>query len=84
MQRCSSSASSALGDAIAIGSVGAGADVDGQILVLYDILGITQGRLPRFVKNFMRGRESPLDALRAYVLAVKDRSYPAEEHTFAG
>jgi 3-methyl-2-oxobutanoate hydroxymethyltransferase len=64
--------------------IGAGPDVDGQILVLYDILGITQGRLPRFVKNFSRGRESPLDALRAYVLAVKDRSYPAEEHTFAG
>ena len=64
--------------------IGAGADVDGQILVLYDILGITQGRLPRFAKNFMRGRDSPLDALRAYVLAVKDRSYPAEEHTFVG
>ena len=64
--------------------IGAGADVDGQILVLYDILGITQGRLPRFAKNFMRGRDSPLGALRAYVLAVKDRSYPAEEHTFVG
>lgn len=64
--------------------IGAGPDVDGQILVLYDILGITQGRLPRFAKNFQRGFDAPLDALRAYVLAVKNRSYPAEEHWFSG
>jgi 3-methyl-2-oxobutanoate hydroxymethyltransferase len=63
--------------------IGAGAGVDGQILVIYDILGITQGRTPRFVKNFMQGRDSVLEALKAYVEAVKDRSYPAEEHTFS-
>jgi 3-methyl-2-oxobutanoate hydroxymethyltransferase len=63
--------------------IGAGAGVDGQILVIYDILGITQGRTPRFVKNFMHGRDSALEGIRAYVLAVKDRSYPAEEHTFS-
>jgi 3-methyl-2-oxobutanoate hydroxymethyltransferase len=63
--------------------IGAGAGVDGQILVIYDILGITQGRTPRFVKNFMHGRVSVLEALKAYVQAVKDRSYPAEEHTFS-
>jgi 3-methyl-2-oxobutanoate hydroxymethyltransferase len=63
--------------------IGAGPDVDGQILVLYDILGITQGRMPRFVQNFMTGRDSALEALRAYVHAVKDRSYPAEKHTFS-
>jgi 3-methyl-2-oxobutanoate hydroxymethyltransferase len=62
--------------------IGAGPHVDGQILVLYDVLGITQGRMPRFVKNFMVGLDSPLEALRAYVRAVKDRSYPAEEHCF--
>ena len=62
--------------------IGAGPDTDGQILVLYDVLGITQGRMPRFVKNYMTGRDSPLEALRAYVRAVKDRSYPAEEHCF--
>ena len=62
--------------------IGAGPHVDGQILVLYDILGITQGRMPRFVQNFMAGRDSVLEALRAYVNAVKDRSYPAEKHTF--
>jgi 3-methyl-2-oxobutanoate hydroxymethyltransferase len=62
--------------------IGAGPSVDGQILVLYDVLGITQGRLPRFAKNFLKGRDAPLDALRAYVRAVKDRSYPAPEHCF--
>ena len=63
--------------------IGAGPGVDGQILVLYDVLGITQGRMPRFAKNYMTGRDSPLEALRAYVRAVKDRSYPAEEHCFS-
>ena len=63
--------------------IGAGPHVDGQILVLYDILGITQGRTPRFVRNFQQGHDSPLAALQAYVKAVKDRSYPAPEHCFS-
>jgi len=69
--------------AVPVIGIGAGPYVDGQILVLYDILGITQGRMPRFVQNFMAGRDSSLEALRAYVHAVKDRSYPAEKHTFS-
>ena len=63
--------------------IGAGPDVDGQILVLYDILNITQGRTPRFVRNFQEMHTSPLEAARAYVQAVKDRSYPAAEHCFS-
>ncbi len=63
--------------------IGAGPHVDGQILVLYDILDITLGRTPRFVQNFMAGRDSPLAAIEAYVAAVKDRSYPAKEHCFS-
>jgi 3-methyl-2-oxobutanoate hydroxymethyltransferase len=63
--------------------IGAGPDVDGQILVLYDILGVTQGRTPRFVKNFMTGRDSALDGITAYVEDVKQRRYPAEEHCFS-
>ncbi|HJS22611.1 MAG TPA: 3-methyl-2-oxobutanoate hydroxymethyltransferase [Steroidobacteraceae bacterium] len=62
--------------------IGAGPDVDGQILVLYDILDITAGRKPRFTRNFMAGAESPLQAVKGYVQAVKDRSYPAPEHCF--
>ena len=63
--------------------IGAGPQVDGQILVLYDILDITQGRTPSFVQNFQRGNDSPLAALDAYVKAVKDRSYPKPEHCFS-
>ena len=63
--------------------IGAGPHVDGQILVLYDILDITQGKTPRFVRNFQQGNDSPLAALQAYVKAVKDRSYPAPEHCFS-
>lgn len=63
--------------------IGAGPHVDGQILVLYDILDITQGRTPRFVQNFMTGQTSPLEAIRAYVRAVKEKSYPAPEHCFS-
>ena len=63
--------------------IGAGPHVDGHILVLYDILNITLGRVPRFVRNFMQGQDSPLDALRAYVEAVKSRKYPAAEHCFS-
>jgi len=63
--------------------IGAGPDVDGQILVLYDILDITQGRTPRFVRNFQAEHTSPLQAIQAYVKAVKDHSYPAPEHCFS-
>jgi 3-methyl-2-oxobutanoate hydroxymethyltransferase len=63
--------------------IGAGPSVDGQILVLYDILNITMGRTPRFVKNFMAGRDAPLDAISDYVQAVKKRTYPASEHCFS-
>jgi len=63
--------------------IGAGPYVDGQILVLYDVLGITQGRTPRFVKNFMTGTDSHIAALEAYVSAVKERAYPAKEHCFS-
>ena len=63
--------------------IGAGPDVDGQILVLYDILDITQGRTPRFVRNFLAGHDAPLAAIESYVAAVRDRSYPAPEHCFS-
>lgn len=63
--------------------IGAGPDVDGQILVLYDVLDVTQGRTPKFVRNFMTGNDSPLAALQAYVHAVKKGTYPAPEHCFS-
>jgi 3-methyl-2-oxobutanoate hydroxymethyltransferase len=63
--------------------IGAGPHVDGQILVLYDILDITQGRTPKFVRNFMPGNDSPLAAVRSFVKSVKEREYPAAEHCFS-
>ncbi|MEY2852910.1 MAG: hypothetical protein RL030_42, partial [Pseudomonadota bacterium] len=62
--------------------IGAGPDTDGQIQVVYDILDITSGRKPRFVRDFMAGNGTPLGALQAYVAAVKSREYPAPEHCF--
>lgn len=62
--------------------IGAGPDTDGQILVLYDILDITAGRKPRFVRNFMTGSDSPQAAVARYVQAVKSAEYPAPEHCF--
>jgi 3-methyl-2-oxobutanoate hydroxymethyltransferase len=63
--------------------IGAGPDAGGQIQVLYDILDITSGRKPRFVRNFMQGAGSPLAAVQAYVNAVKKREYPGPEHCFS-
>jgi 3-methyl-2-oxobutanoate hydroxymethyltransferase len=62
--------------------IGAGPDTNGQILVLYDVLDITVGRKPRFSRNFVPGTNSPLEAIKAYVDAVKTRAYPAPEHCF--
>ena len=62
--------------------IGAGPHVDGQILVLYDILDITTGRKPRFVRNFMEGAGNNLVAMKNYVKAVKSGEYPAAEHNF--
>lgn len=56
--------------------IGAGADVAGQVLVLHDMLGVTQGKLPRFVRNFMAEGGSIGDGLRRYVQAVKQRTFP--------
>lgn len=62
--------------------IGAGVDCDGQVLVVYDMLGITSGRRPRFVKDFMPEAGSVPAAVSAYVRAVKEKSFPAEEHSF--
>jgi 3-methyl-2-oxobutanoate hydroxymethyltransferase len=62
--------------------IGAGPACSGQVLVIYDALGIQPGRAARFVRNFMTGKDSIGAALSAYVAAVKDGSFPAPEHCF--
>ena len=62
--------------------IGAGVDVDGQVLVLYDVLGISAGHRPRFVRNFMdQARDIP-DALERFVTDVRERRFPAPEHSY--
>jgi 3-methyl-2-oxobutanoate hydroxymethyltransferase len=68
--------------AVPVIGIGAGVDCDGQILVTYDMLDITPGRRPKFVRNFMDGASSPADAVQRFVSAVKDKSYPGPEHSF--
>lgn len=62
--------------------IGAGADCDGQVLVLHDMLGIYPGRTARFVRNFMDGASSIEAAVAAYASAVRDGSFPAAEHQY--
>lgn len=71
--------------------IGAGVDCNGQVLVLQDLLGIYTGpaskkveefKSPRFVKNFLAETNSISDAVRAYVNAVKNKTFPAIEHSY--
>ncbi|OUR90035.1 3-methyl-2-oxobutanoate hydroxymethyltransferase, partial [Cycloclasticus sp. 44_32_T64] len=60
----------------------AGVDCDGQVLVSYDMLDITFGKRPKFSKNFMLEAGNVADAVSAYVHAVKNKQFPADEHSF--
>jgi 3-methyl-2-oxobutanoate hydroxymethyltransferase len=63
--------------------IGASAACDGQVLVSYDMLGITRGKLPRFAKNFMGENGTVEDAIKSYVRAVRTASFPTTgEHTY--
>ena len=64
--------------------IGAGAYCSGQVLVLQDMLGISPGKPPKFVKNFMDGHASIEAAIKAYVREVKSGKFPGPEHGFAG
>lgn len=68
--------------AVPVIGIGAGPDVDGQILVMHDMLGATLGHTPRFVKNFLLDEDSIQDAFVAYREAVISREFPAEEHCY--
>jgi len=62
--------------------IGAGVDCDGQVLVMYDLLGLTTGKRPRFVKDFLAGNDSIVGALKSYANAVRSREFPAAEHSY--
>jgi 3-methyl-2-oxobutanoate hydroxymethyltransferase len=63
--------------------IGAGAGCSGQVLVIYDMLGVFPGKQARFVKNFMIGAPSIEAAVRTYVEAVKSATFPQAEHAFS-
>ena len=62
--------------------IGAGVACDGQVLVLYDMLGISLGKRPKFVKNFMTTATDIKDAITQFQLAVKQAEFPALEHSY--
>jgi len=59
--------------------IGAGVDTAGQILVLHDMLGVTQGKVPKFAHNFMTDTGNVLGAMQAFVQAVKEKRFPVNE-----
>jgi len=62
--------------------IGAGPGCSGQVLVLHDMLDVFPGKKARFVRNFMKGASGIADAAERYARAVRDGSFPAEEHSF--
>jgi len=71
--------------------IGAGVDCSGQVLVIQDLLGIYTGvagktpgdyKAPRFARNFLAGRDSIQQAIADYVQAVKQKTFPAAEHSY--
>jgi 3-methyl-2-oxobutanoate hydroxymethyltransferase len=62
--------------------IGAGMAVDGQVLVTYDLLGMTDGHVPRFVKRYGELKAAMIAATQAYVAEVRDRRFPDKAHSY--
>src|SRR5213082_151309 len=62
--------------------IGAGPDCDGQVLVYHDLLGLSEGHLPRFVKRYANLSREIRDALEAYAHDVRTGAFPEEQHTY--
>ena len=62
--------------------IGAGVHCDGQVLVSYDMLGITTGKQPRFVRNFLSNQISISDAVESFVVEVKEGTFPSESESY--
>ena len=62
--------------------IGAGNGCDGQVLVCNDLLGVSNGFTPKFVKKYRDLHEEIVGAVSEYISDVRDRSFPAPEHTF--
>jgi 3-methyl-2-oxobutanoate hydroxymethyltransferase len=62
--------------------IGAGVHCDGQVLVSYDMLGITTGKQPRFVRNFLSNQITISDAVESFVMEVKEGTFPSESESY--
>jgi 3-methyl-2-oxobutanoate hydroxymethyltransferase len=62
--------------------IGAGPDCDGQVLVIHDLLGITPGPMPRFVKQYADLHEVITHAVRQYCDEVRNGAFPSKEQAF--
>jgi 3-methyl-2-oxobutanoate hydroxymethyltransferase len=62
--------------------IGAGPDVDGQVLVLHDMLGLNEGFQPRFLRRFGELADAARAAVAGYGRAVRSGEYPGPEHSF--
>ncbi|WP_425462923.1 3-methyl-2-oxobutanoate hydroxymethyltransferase [Luteibacter pinisoli] len=63
--------------------IGAGVACDGQVLVVYDMIGLTPGKRPKFSKDFLAGRDSIPAAIQAYADDVRAGTFPGPEHSFS-
>jgi 3-methyl-2-oxobutanoate hydroxymethyltransferase len=63
--------------------IGAGSGCDGQVLVWHDLLGLYEGRSPRFVKRYADVADAIRTALEAYAADVRERRFPEEVHTYS-
>ncbi|WP_319522929.1 3-methyl-2-oxobutanoate hydroxymethyltransferase [uncultured Desulfosarcina sp.] len=68
--------------AVPVIGIGAGVDVDGQVLVTHDMVGLFDRFVPKFVKQYTKVRPTIIDAIKAYGQEVRDGSFPAPEHSF--
>ena len=64
--------------------IGAGPGCDGQVLVLYDALGLNPGFRPKFLKHFASLHEAALEGVRSYAREVREGTFPGQEHSFGG
>ncbi|WP_428738886.1 3-methyl-2-oxobutanoate hydroxymethyltransferase [Sulfurimonas sp.] len=67
---------------IPIIGIGAGADVDGQVLVFSDMLGLFEEFTPKFVKKYLDGASLVREAVASYADEIQKREFPKEEHTY--
>ncbi len=63
--------------------IGAGPGCDGQVLVLHDLLGLTESFQARFVKRYATLSDEVRSVVRQYAAEVRDGSFPAAEHSFS-